>query len=87
MSSRREDVNLEFVLKDPKCAREWVNAYDWGTPEKPTFLILDPGTEWEHTIHFEKMTDEESVLAAQHIFRHYELLRVQAEMNLVMYLN
>lgn len=76
MGSRKEDVDLLLVLRDPKCAREWVRTFDWGLTDPPKFMTIDRGVESERVIHFNNMTDEDAVLAAYHLLNDFEIPRI-----------
>lgn len=76
---RREDVDLELVLRDPRCAREWIKAFNWEFIETPKYIVFG----LDERIYFDKMTDEEAVFAAKLILRDVEIPRVIRELNLL----
>lgn len=67
MASRREDIDLWLVLTDPVCARKFIDEFDWSCPPewRPDKVVLDN----ERAIYFEKMTDDEAVVAATALLR------------------
>ncbi len=69
MAARREDVDLELVLNDPKCARKYIHEFDWYPLEAPKYIVFGI----EDKIYFEKMTDEEAVIAAHIILRDIDI--------------
>lgn len=69
MAGRREDVDLQLVVQDPKCARQYIAHFDWGIPDPPTYVVYGI----EDKIFFNNMTDEQAVLAAQIILRDVEI--------------
>lgn len=71
MDSSRNHIELWLRLTDPAKAREYIAAYDWNLPPhiRPNKLYMDSG----RTIYFDKMTDEEAVLAATTILRDVEV--------------
>lgn len=71
MGCRRQDVDLEIVLKDPKCAREWIRTYNWEC-QTPEYIVFGA----DQKIYFQKMTDTEAVFAAALILRDIEIKRV-----------
>lgn len=76
MGARREDVDLEIVLKDPKCAREWIRNYDWGH-ETPTYINVHfDGLNIEKIL-LESMTDQQVILVAKTILYEIEIERVK----------
>lgn len=83
MGSKREDVDLEIVLKDPACARKWVKTYNWNEPDPPNHIVIDRGLEWERTVYFESMTDDEAVEVAWLILHDFEIVRSIQELNLL----
>lgn len=72
MGSRRQDVDLEIVLRDPKCAREWIRTYNWGC-KRPEYIVFGA----DQKIHFATMTDDEAVFAANLILRDVEIKRAE----------
>ncbi len=71
MGCRRQDVDLELILQDPKCAREWIRTYNWDC-DPPKYIIFG----LDQKITFENMTDAEAVFAATMILRDVEMKRV-----------
>lgn len=69
MGSRREDVDLELVLEDPKCAREYIRNFDWGLPDPPKYIV----TGLDEKIWFDNMSDRDAVCAAKIILREWEI--------------
>jgi hypothetical protein len=69
MAARHEDVDLEIVLNDPKCARQWIKDFDWGRLEAPKYVVFGI----EDRIYLGQMTDAEAVLAAHIILRDVEI--------------
>jgi hypothetical protein len=76
VGSKREDVDLELLLKDPKIARRWVLDYKWDLPDPPKYIVWGV----DQKIYLNEMTDEESVLAANLILRDIEIPRVKCEL-------
>lgn len=74
MGSRRQDVDLELVLKDPKCAREWIRTFNWEC-QPPEYICFGA----DQKIYFSEMTDEQAVFAAKMILQDIELKRVDKE--------
>jgi hypothetical protein len=68
MASRREDVDLDIVLNDPKCARNWIEKFDWGQLAAPKYVVFGI----DDKIHLESMTDAEAVIAAHIILNDVE---------------
>jgi hypothetical protein len=60
MASHQDDVDLDKVLKDPQCARDWLKYYDWGPDGPPIYIVYGI----EGKIYLENMTDDEAVTAA-----------------------
>lgn len=72
MACRRENVDLMLMLENPVCARKYIADFDWNMPDPPKYIVYGI----EEKIWFEKMTDEEAVLAAQIILRDVEIPQV-----------
>lgn len=82
MGCRRQDVDLELILQDPKSAREWIRTYQWDC-QTPKYIIFG----LDQRIHFENMTDAEAVFAANLILRDVEMKRVKIEKQIATDLN
>lgn len=69
MGNRRQDVDLELVLTNPKCAREWIRTYRWDATGRPKYVV------WglDRKIWLDKMDDDEAVMAAFIILREREI--------------
>lgn len=83
MGSKREDVDLELVLRDPVCARQWIEDYLKRQTLAPKFIVVEEGCEIVRTIYFDKMTDDEAVEAAFHILQDSEIRQAVYELNLL----
>lgn len=83
MGSRREDVDLELVLRDPICARRWIEDFNRRQTEPLKFAVLENGLEIEKVIHFETMTDDEAVEVALQILQDCEIRQAIHELNLL----
>lgn len=79
MASRREDVDLEIVLQDPKCARLYVESFVWDCAPAPEYIVYGI----DQKIWFKNMTDDEAVTAALTILRDIEIPRVWRESKLL----
>lgn len=75
MPSRREDVDLELVLRHPGCARKWILEYKWDADPAPKYVVFGI----DEKIFFEHMTDEEAVRAAFIILRDVEIPHLKRE--------
>lgn len=87
MGSKREDVDLEIVLKDPKCARQWIEDFNRRLNQPLKYITLNRGLELERTIYFDKMTDQEAVEAAWHLVQDFEIRHAMYESQLARELN
>lgn len=87
MGSRREDVDLEMVLKNPKSARTWIDDFNRRLTEPLKYIVLERGNELERTIVFETMTDAEAVEVAWHILQDFEVRREEANLRIARDLN
>lgn len=75
MATRREDVDLELVLRHPRCAREWVQKYKWDVSPPPRYVVFGI----DEKIFFENMTDDQAVRAAFIILRDVEIPQLNRE--------
>lgn len=80
MGASRQDVDLRIVLKDPTCARNWVAGCRRDYPELDTFITIDYQGR-DLVIHFDKMTDEEAVIAAFCLLEDFEIPRLMFELD------
>lgn len=87
MGSKREDVDLELVLKNPKSARHWIDEFNSRLTQPLTCLAIDRGNELERIIQFSTMTDEEAVEVAWHILHDFEIRREEAALRIARDLN
>jgi hypothetical protein len=71
MAARREDVDLWLVLTDPKCARKFIEDFDWNCPPEyiPDRVVMDT----DRVIFFDKMDDSEAVVAAMELLRSVQI--------------
>ncbi len=68
MASHQDDVDLDRVLRDPQCAREWISFYDWGPGERPKYIVYG----LDGKIYLDSMTDDEAVCAALILLAEYK---------------
>lgn len=87
MGSKREDVDLEIVLKNPKCARQWIEDLNKRLTQPLKFITLDRGLQVERTIYLDKMTDDEAVEAAWQLVQDFEIRHAVYEANVARDLN
>lgn len=87
MGSSRQDVDLELVLKDPKCARQWIEDFNRRLTEPLKYIVLERGCELERTIRFDKMSDEEAVEVAWHLLQDFEVRREVVRLKIARDLN
>ena len=79
MGSRRQDVDLELVLRHPRCAREWIDTYKWDALGRPNYLV------WglDRKIFLDSMDDDEAVMAAFIILKDWEIPSAREEVQLL----
>lgn len=83
MSSSRDSVDLWIVLTDPRCARAYIASFDWQQPQIPDRIEVDSG----RMIDLEQISDEDAVVVASHLLRHYEIPREMEERKIAEDLN
>lgn len=66
---RFANPDLFIALTDPKNARAYIANFDWGDLDAPKYVVWGV----EEKIWFEKMTDDEAVIAALIILRDVEI--------------
>lgn len=78
MGHRREDVDLELVLRNPRCARAWIDGFRWDDIGRPQYLV------WgiDRKIYLDNMDDDEAVMAAFILLLNQEIPRVVTELQL-----
>jgi len=64
----RADVDMDLVLNDPICAREYIEEFDWSPLDPPKFVVWGA----DEKIYFASMSDKEAVIAAHIILRDVE---------------
>lgn len=77
MASRREDVDLNIVLDDPQCARDYLEHFEWGYGP-PDYVVHGI----DEKIYLANMSDSEAVLAAHIVLHEWHMKRAMLEKNL-----
>lgn len=78
----RQDVDLHLVLKDPKCARAYIEGFDWSPTPPPKFIFIDLDIRIDLTNGAKYLSDREAVDAALCILRDVDIPRSVRERNL-----
>lgn len=87
MASRREDVDLEIVLKNPKAARQWIKDFLRRQTHPFEFISLNRGLDVERTIYFSTMTDDEAIEVAWHLVENFDIRQAIYDLSIAHDLN